>query len=340
MIDLTPLDVRKKRGDFKKILRGYDPQEVDVFLEIAAERLEQIVRENIGLREKSSVLEQQVTSQTGREQAVQEALVTAQELRADIHGQAKRESDHLLHEAEAESRRRIAEAEAEVRKMLRDAERKLQVGQDALEEMERRRTRFLKGFRQLLEREMDVVEVEEERAPLEDGPIDLDLGSGRFSRPALSLDGEGTQTAVSDGSQDGDAEPDGRPADHDSADVDEGTEDPSLDAPIDEVAETLSSDEPVESGEEDEVHVGASVDDAEVGHAAAESNDEDAPASYPALVEDAAEEDPAVSRVSSLFDASPSLPDVPTLDEVLSESDSNDETLASPFDSDESDGDR
>ena len=34
MIDLTPLDVRNKRGDFKKLLRGYDPQEVDVFLEL------------------------------------------------------------------------------------------------------------------------------------------------------------------------------------------------------------------------------------------------------------------------------------------------------------------
>ena len=32
MIDLTPLDVRKKRGDFRKMLRGYDPQEVDSFL--------------------------------------------------------------------------------------------------------------------------------------------------------------------------------------------------------------------------------------------------------------------------------------------------------------------
>ena len=25
MIDLTPLDVRNKRGDFKKLMRGYDP---------------------------------------------------------------------------------------------------------------------------------------------------------------------------------------------------------------------------------------------------------------------------------------------------------------------------
>ena len=59
MIDLTPLDVRNKRGDFKKLMRGYDPQEVDVFLEIAAERLEELVRENIVLRERSESLERQ-----------------------------------------------------------------------------------------------------------------------------------------------------------------------------------------------------------------------------------------------------------------------------------------
>jgi DivIVA domain-containing protein len=115
MIDLTPLDVRNKRGDFKKLMRGYDPQEVDVFLELAAERLEMLTRENIALRERSQILQQQVNSQTGRENAVQEALVTAQELRADIRGQAQRESENLLKEAETEGRRLVAEAEAEAR---------------------------------------------------------------------------------------------------------------------------------------------------------------------------------------------------------------------------------
>ena len=181
MIDLTPLDVRNKRGDFKKLMRGYDPQEVDVFLEIAAERLEELVRENIVLRERSESLKRQVRAQTGREQAVQEALVTAQELRADIHSQAQREADHLVKESETEARRLAAEAEANVRNLIRDAERRLELGRDTLEEMERRRTRFLKAFRQLLERELDVVDVEDERAPLEDRPIDLDLGGGRCS---------------------------------------------------------------------------------------------------------------------------------------------------------------
>ena len=29
MIDLTPLDVRNKRGDFRKSMRGYEVQDVD-----------------------------------------------------------------------------------------------------------------------------------------------------------------------------------------------------------------------------------------------------------------------------------------------------------------------
>ncbi len=179
MIDLTPLDVRKKRGDFKKMLRGYDPQEVDVFLELVADRLEDLVREVLQLRERADTLQQQVSSQTGREHAVQEALVTAQELRKEIRGQAEREAELILQEVQVEARRQRGEAEAEVRAIVRDAERRLEQARDALEEMERRRIRFLKAYRQLLEREMDVVEVEEDRAPLEDRPIDLDLGGGR-----------------------------------------------------------------------------------------------------------------------------------------------------------------
>ncbi len=188
MIDLTPLDVRNKRGDFKKLMRGYDPQAVDVFLEIAAERLEELVRENIVLRERAESLERQVGAQTGREQAVQEALVTAQEIRADVLAQAQRDADSLIRESETEARQLAAEADANVRSLLGDAERRLEWGKDALEEMERRRTLFLKAFRQLLERELDVVAVEDERAPLEDQAVDLDLGGERLSEDAVEED--------------------------------------------------------------------------------------------------------------------------------------------------------
>jgi len=184
MIDLTPLDVRNKRGDFKRIMRGYDPPEVDVFLELVAERLEGLVRENLQLRERTQTLQEQVSAHAGREQAVQDALVTAQELRTDIRAQSQREAEHALKEAEAEARRVLSEADAEVRSKLRDTERQAEQVKDVLRELERRRDRFLREFRGLLQRELDVVDVEEARAPLDDRAIDLDLGAGRDASPS------------------------------------------------------------------------------------------------------------------------------------------------------------
>jgi DivIVA domain-containing protein len=190
MIDLTPLDVRKKRGDFRKAMRGYEPQEVDSFLELVAERLEELVKELITLRERTAVLQAQVDAQVGREKAVQDALVTAQSLRDQINDQARREADMVgaqsRREAEmiAEQTRREAEmarreAEAEARRIVADAERQLEERKGALEEVERKRTRFLTTYRRLLERELDMVVVEEGRPLLEDAPVELELSGGQ-----------------------------------------------------------------------------------------------------------------------------------------------------------------
>lgn len=171
MIDITPLDVRKKRGDFGKGLRGYAPQEVDTFLELVAERMEVLVKENLAFRGMIEGLEEKVVSHQGREQAIQDALVTAQELRQDVKKQASREAKLL--EREAQGR---------VDLMIGESEKLLAEHRGTLQELERQRERFLKAFRTLLERELDTVEVEFGRAPLEDVTLDLDLGRG--SRPA------------------------------------------------------------------------------------------------------------------------------------------------------------
>ena len=170
MIDLTPLDVRKKRGDFAKSMRGYDPREVDIFLELVSERMEVLVKENLVFQRKIDELVEKVVVQEGREQAIQDALVTAQQLRQDVKKQALREAKVL----EREARGRI---EA----MIGGSEKVLSEHRNALQELERQRERFLKAFRTLLEREMDTVEVEFGRAPLEDVTLDLDLGRGSWS---------------------------------------------------------------------------------------------------------------------------------------------------------------
>lgn len=254
MIDLTPLDVRNKRGDFKKLMRGYDPEEVDVFLELVAERLEALTRENIALRERAQTLQQQVDSQTGREQAVQEALVTAQELRADIRGQAQREAEHVLKEAQTEGRRLVAEAEAEARTKLRGSERRLDQITDSLEEIERRRLRFLKEFRQLLEREMDVVQVEEDRRPLEERAIDLELGMKRGGGAPARSRGPDPEVAEAREAEAGDEAPAGDTAASDSeastVEVPAVDDLPPMDAPVDELAAAYDrSSEPEAEGQ-------------------------------------------------------------------------------------------
>lgn len=161
MIDLTPLDVRKKAGDFSRSLRGYDPQQVESFLELAAERLEELVKENLTLHERVERLGEQVAAQTGREKAVNDALVTAQQLREDIATSAEREGDAVRAEARAEAERIRSDAEAKARKAIVDAENRVADLKQASRELQRRRARFLANFRQLLERELDVVEIQE-----------------------------------------------------------------------------------------------------------------------------------------------------------------------------------
>jgi cell division initiation protein len=191
MIELTPLDVRKKRGDFRRGMRGYDSGEVDTFLELVAERFEVLVKENLTLKERAARLSDQVKEQQEREKAVQEALVTAQALRDDIGAQAQREADLLRREAEAE-----------IERLILDAENRVDDLKLVLEGLDRRRRRFLRAYRLVLERELDVLDVEESRDPLEEKPLELELfgsipgstsgrrGSGRATGAVAAAEGE------------------------------------------------------------------------------------------------------------------------------------------------------
>lgn len=152
MIDLTPLDVRKKKGDFRQGMRGYDRAAVDDFLDLIAERFEELVRENAALKERVAVLSEAIAAYRERERAMNEALVSAQQLREDVRAQAAHDAELALHEARIEAERIVARANDEAR-----------ITAEATERIQAQRTWFLRSFRALVERQLGEVEQEEER---------------------------------------------------------------------------------------------------------------------------------------------------------------------------------
>lgn len=110
---LTPLDVR--RMEFGNALRGYDRERVDQFREQVATELERLGRINADLEAKARGFHEQLKSFRERDKAINEALVSAQQLRAEMKGQAEKESELILREARAEAARVIDGARANVR---------------------------------------------------------------------------------------------------------------------------------------------------------------------------------------------------------------------------------
>lgn len=196
MIDLTPLDVRKKRGDFRRAMRGYEPADVDSFLEMIAERMEALVKENLALKEEHGSLEDEVKEARKRERAVQDALVTATALSHDMTGKAEREADLLRREAETT-----------VERLLIEAEGRLDQIRTAIETLDRSRKRFLKSFRILLEQEMGTLREEEGRDPLKGLTLDIE-GFGSFVPHAVAEeDGGGAGSEGASGEDGGEATP-------------------------------------------------------------------------------------------------------------------------------------
>lgn len=105
---MTPLDIRQKR--FEGQLRGYSKKEVEAFLELTAGEFEEVVRENISLKEELKRVQARLEQHLEREKALQETMVTAQRISEDVKEQAKKEAEVLIADAELQADKIIAGA--------------------------------------------------------------------------------------------------------------------------------------------------------------------------------------------------------------------------------------
>jgi DivIVA domain-containing protein len=152
---LTPLDVR--RYDFGKAIRGYDPKRVDQFRDQIADELERLSRLNADLEAKARGFHEQLRAFRERDKALNDALVSAQQLRAEIREQAEREAQLVLREARADADALVEGARREVLRL-----------EDEMIALGRLRRSYLTGMRAMVERQLAEVEAQEKAAPSTD----------------------------------------------------------------------------------------------------------------------------------------------------------------------------
>jgi cell division septum initiation protein DivIVA len=167
---LTALDAR--RWDFGNALRGYDRARVEEFREQVAEELERLARQAQELETKASNFLEQLKAFRERDKALNEALVSAQQLRGEIRGQAEREAQLIIREARGEAERIIAGVQGDVKR-----------AEEELGQLWRARKAFLAQMRALVERHATELEAAESVVPpaVAVGGAPRDGGAGTMS---------------------------------------------------------------------------------------------------------------------------------------------------------------
>lgn len=167
---ITPIEIRKY--EFKRVLRGYDVDEVRYFLEMVADELEAINREKLEMESKVERFNSELGEYRQIEKSMQDALVIAKEASDKSLANARKEADLI-----------VADAEAKADRIVEDARREASRIQSEITRLKMERDSFLVKIKNLLRSEMELLasvdEPDEDMAEeFEEDIVDFD-----FNRP-------------------------------------------------------------------------------------------------------------------------------------------------------------
>jgi cell division initiation protein len=106
---LTAMDVEQQ--EFTRKVRGYDPEEVKLYLRSVAEELERLNLENGTLREELGQMRDRIEDFRQRERMLQDTLVTAQRMAEEHRENSRVEAELLVKEARIKAERLLEQAQ-------------------------------------------------------------------------------------------------------------------------------------------------------------------------------------------------------------------------------------
>jgi cell division initiation protein len=162
---ITPLEI--KRQQFKKVMRGYDPVEVDTFLDMLSHELEEIVTKDKDLKDKIIELETQLKDYRNMEKTLQQTLLQAQETSGKEIANSRKEATLIVQEAELKASQIVDKARMDFARI-----------KEEISNLKARKESILSRLKVLLASEIDLIkalEIDEE-----DGSrLDTSKGTGK-----------------------------------------------------------------------------------------------------------------------------------------------------------------
>jgi cell division initiation protein len=119
-LSISPLDVRNQV--FKRRLRGYDVDEVKIFLDAVADRMEDMIKAAETLEKECVAYKEKADAFAALEATLRDTMVTAQRIADEARVNAQKEADNVRRQADLDVQARIADAERRVEDMIRTHE--------------------------------------------------------------------------------------------------------------------------------------------------------------------------------------------------------------------------
>lgn len=161
---VTPLEIRQQQ--FPLRFRGWDPTEVDKFLELVASDMEDLIRDNARLKDGLAKKDQELQRMQQGEEELKKALMAIQQIRDEWVGRAQKEAEQVLRDSELKAKQ-----------MVKEAERTVEALQQDLQALKRQRHHLLSQIRTILDQHAKLLE-----AIVSD---DEEAGSDDLQRPLL-----------------------------------------------------------------------------------------------------------------------------------------------------------
>lgn len=165
---ITPNDISNK--EFKKVLRGYDIDDVDEFLEEVVEEYEKVYRENITLKEKLGSLSDKIEHYKNIESTLQSTLLLAQTAADQAKENAKKDADLLLKDTQEQANEMVRKAKEDVIEVNKQYEM-----------MKQEFTMFKSRFKSLIQAQLEAIDKSE-----------FDNASGSATNTAIAQSTENT----------------------------------------------------------------------------------------------------------------------------------------------------